>query len=268
MGTPVRWGHEFLVNTTTASHQFQPTITALADCRFVVAWSDSSATGGDLSVNAVRAQMFSGDGTSSGTEFLVNTTTQSHQDAPTITALSDGGYVVAFSDQSATGGDTSSYAVRAQVFDPREAAVNSTGSALGDDFIGTAFADTMQGNAGNDHLVGKQGDDLLDGDAGHDLLFGRLGADTIAGGTGDETVTGNRGTDTFVFPSGGGQDLVTDFQDGNDVLDLTAFGFASFAAAASHFATSGADVVLTSGPNTLLIQNFTLAQLTAADLIL
>lgn len=247
--------------------KYDPAITALADGRFVVAWQDYSAIGDDRSFSAIRAQLFNEDGSASGSEFLVNSTTRNVQYAPTITTLAEGRFVVSWAHQDRVGGQ-STVAIRAQIFDPREAAVSLTGSALGDDFIGTAFADTMQGNAGNDHLVGKQGDDLLDGDAGHDLLIGQLGADTIAGGTGDDTVTGNRGTDTFVFPSGGGQDIVTDFQDGKDVLDLTAFGFASFAAAASHFATSGADVVFTFGLNTLLIQNFTLALLDADDLIL
>ncbi len=40
MGTPVKWGREFLVNTTTQSYQAEPSITALADVRFVVAWDD------------------------------------------------------------------------------------------------------------------------------------------------------------------------------------------------------------------------------------
>lgn len=37
MGTPPVLGSEFLINTTTTNDQFQYTMTALADARFVVA---------------------------------------------------------------------------------------------------------------------------------------------------------------------------------------------------------------------------------------
>src|SRR4051794_11476122 len=100
-------GSEFLVNIATASNQVEPTVTALTDGRFVVAWSDFSQTDGDTSGWAVRAQVFNADGTPSGTEFLVNTATPSYQFEPTITALAGGRFVVAWRDFSKTGGDTS-----------------------------------------------------------------------------------------------------------------------------------------------------------------
>jgi len=40
MTTPSKDGAEFLVNTTTRNSQWEPTVTGLADGRFVVAWSD------------------------------------------------------------------------------------------------------------------------------------------------------------------------------------------------------------------------------------
>lgn len=248
MGTPVRWGREFLVNTTTQSNQYAPSITALADGRFVVTWTDTSQTGGDTSGYAVRAQLFNADGSQSGAEFLVNTTTLNIQLEPTITALADGRFVVAWSDGSQTGGDTSGFAIRAQIFDPREAAVNLTGSALGDDFVGTAFDDTMSGLAGADHLVGKQGNDAQAGDAGDDALEGRWGADTLSGGKGDDALSGGKMQDTFVFATGDGHDILSDFQDGRDVIDLSSFGFAGFHAAANHFAASGRMWSLPSAP--------------------
>jgi hypothetical protein len=113
-------GGEFLVNTTTGNDQSEPAITGLPDGRFVVAWSDSSHTGDDASFNAVRAQVFNIDGTRSGAEFLANTTTPLNQERPAIEALADGRFVVAWNDGSMTGDDTSSSAVRAQIFDPRE----------------------------------------------------------------------------------------------------------------------------------------------------
>ncbi|MDA9464495.1 hypothetical protein [Bradyrhizobium sp. CCBAU 53415] len=121
-------GSEFLVNSTTTGYQLDEAITALSDGRFVVTWTDGSATGGDTSSWAVRAQIFNADGSKSGTEFLVNTTTSSFQYNPAITALNDGQFVVAWTDGSATGGDTSGTAVRAQVF-------NGDGSKSGVEFL-------------------------------------------------------------------------------------------------------------------------------------
>ena len=51
-------------------------------------------------------------------EFLFNTTTQGSQSGATITALPDGGFVIAWQDDSETGGDTSGYAIHAQILDP------------------------------------------------------------------------------------------------------------------------------------------------------
>jgi len=110
-----KFGGEFLVNSTAAGVQIEPTITALTDGRFVVAWTDHSESGGDTSFQAVRAQVFNADGSQSGAEFLVNTTTESVQNEPTITALADGRFVVAWTDHSQSGGDAS-LDVRAQVF--------------------------------------------------------------------------------------------------------------------------------------------------------
>ena len=112
-------GAEFLVNTATASFQLNPTITGLADGRFVVGWTDGTESDGDTSGTSVRAQVFNADGSKSGTDFLVNTTTTSFQQSPTIAALSNGHFVVTWDDGSQTGGDTSGTAVRAQIFDAK-----------------------------------------------------------------------------------------------------------------------------------------------------
>ena len=128
MANPIPSGAEFLVNTTTANFQSQPTITALPDGRFVVSWTDNSASGGDMSSFAVRAQLFNADGSKSGAEFLVNTTTANGQLQPTITGLADGRFVISWTDYSAVGGDTSGTAIRAQVFAAFDAFVTEQSS--------------------------------------------------------------------------------------------------------------------------------------------
>ena len=66
-------------------------------------------------------------------------------------------------------------------------------------------------------------DPVVDGTAGADTLTGGAGADTITGGAGDDTLTGGADADTFVFGAGHGDDTITDFADGEDTIDLTAF---------------------------------------------
>jgi len=121
-------GDEFLVNSTTVGTQQDVTITTLTDGRFVVAWVDGSRAADDTSETSIRAQVFDANGTESGDEFLVNSTTSSVQREPKIEALSDGRFVVVWTDYSETDDDTSGTAVRAQVF-------NADGSPLGDEFV-------------------------------------------------------------------------------------------------------------------------------------
>lgn len=65
------------------------------------------------------------------------------------------------------------------------------------------------GNAGDNRLQGNQGNNILAGGAGRDVLAGGLGNDTLRGGT---------GADVFVFNAG--RDVVSDFQDNIDTIQL------------------------------------------------
>ena len=119
---------EFLVNTTTANTQQQPSVAGLIGGGFVVTWTDWSATGGDTSFSAVRGQQYDSTGTKVSGEFLVNTTTANTQQQPSVVALAGGGFVVTWTDTSATGGDTTGWAVRGQQYD-------STGIKVGGEFL-------------------------------------------------------------------------------------------------------------------------------------
>jgi diaminopimelate epimerase len=111
-------GDDFLVNDTTASDQYAPTVTTLADGRFVVTWDSSNGTDFDI-----RARIFNADGSVAGNDFLVNDTTVNSQLSPTITALADGRFVVTWHSDNGT-----DYDIRGRVF-------NADGSAAGDDFM-------------------------------------------------------------------------------------------------------------------------------------
>ena len=87
MPTPVPWGDEFLVNSTAIGDQYSPTITALSDGRFVVAWDDTSWIGGDTSGFGIRARVFNADGSPAGTDFLAAWRQRSSADRRRLAAL-------------------------------------------------------------------------------------------------------------------------------------------------------------------------------------
>lgn len=100
------------------------------------------------------------------------------------------------------------------------------GDAQGDTFsgidkvVGSNFADGLIADDSGVALDGGAGDDLLVGGAGLDVLDGGVGVDTLEGGRGLDILTGGSGADYFVFNSGDGPDLVTDFQPGVDKIVL------------------------------------------------
>jgi len=79
-------GTEFLVNSTTANHQQQPTITELSDGGFVICWIAP-----DGSSDGIFGQRYDASGAKVGGEFYVSGAIHRDQDSPSITALSDGG---------------------------------------------------------------------------------------------------------------------------------------------------------------------------------
>ncbi|HHS93860.1 MAG TPA: calcium-binding protein, partial [Rhodobacterales bacterium] len=206
-------GSEFLVNTATTNDQSMPEIGALTDGRFVVVWTDDSQSAGGVNDMDIRGQIFNADGTKSGAEFVANTITSGDQNDPEVSGLADGRFVVSWRDKSQSPDDSSQSASRAQIFDPREAAVRLQGTDLGDNWEGTEWGDRMSGGRGadklgggdgNDRLLGGVGNDALDGDAGNDRLIGGVGNDTLDGGAGQDILRGGKGNDTYVV------DLATD----------------------------------------------------------
>jgi len=91
------------------------------------------------------------------------------------------------------------------------------GGAGNDPLFGSSGNDELQGGYGNDYLYGGFGNDILKGGAGYDNLIGGFGADILIGGT---------ETDSFRYDylldsnSVGGVDIIQDFEDGVDVINL------------------------------------------------
>lgn len=112
-------GAEFQVNSYTISYQENPSITALKEDEFVIAWCSSEQDG---SISGIYAQKYNASGDKSGAELQVSSYIYQSQISPLITGLEDGGFVVAWK----RGGSSSGfYAQR----------YNALGSKVGAEFL-------------------------------------------------------------------------------------------------------------------------------------
>ncbi len=117
--------------------------------------------------------------------------------------------------------------------DGQDSLVGGTGA---DELRGGTGSDTIHGNSGQDTLVGGDGIDSLFGGDSNDLIYGNSGSDSVNGGGGndtliggadEDTLTGGLGNDNFVFATpaeiggGGSSDVISDFTQGQDVIDLS-----------------------------------------------
>jgi Ca2+-binding RTX toxin-like protein len=212
-GTAV--GNDFIVNSTTEGDQEEPSVTALADGRFVVMWDSHDSAEGVGNSDCARARIINADGTFDGADFIINTTPGGSQDNPHAVALADGRFVAVW--DSGDGQEVSStFAVRGQVFDPKI-------------FTGTIGDDVWKGGNLADQITGDIGADILSGLGGNDSISGDTGTDTLTGGFGQDLLTGGADHDIFNFDfkaetsKGASRDVITDFQHGVDDIDLRDF---------------------------------------------
>jgi serralysin len=120
----------------------------------------------------------------------------------------------------------------------------------------TASGGVATGGAEDERLLGSTGADSLSGGGGDDFLNDGAGADTLTGGA---------GADVFVFHRDGAMDLITDFQDGVDLIDIGAWGRIYSTSALSITATlTGAEVIY--GDERLIITSSTGTSLTTGTL--
>ncbi|MEX0311276.1 MAG: calcium-binding protein [Tateyamaria sp.] len=163
-----------------------------------------------------------------------------------------------------------------------------------DSIDGVCGNDTIDGDDGNDTLIGGNGrdvlnggndDDLLDGgnqeDAliggmGNDTLIGDKGEDTIAGGDGDDDIDGGQdndemsggaGSDTYRFRNGHGQDTITDFTQGEDVIDLTVLNISELSQLGIQDLGSGVRINTGNG-NYIELTGLSASDLTTDDFLL
>ncbi len=117
--------------------------------------------------------------------------------------------------------------------------------------VGNELNNRITGSDASNWLLGGAGDDVLDGRGGNDVLFGEAGADI------------------FVFAQGTGADVIGDFVAGTDRIDLSAFGFTSFAQVEAVLGENGGTSFLTLGDGDMIVLNgVARASLSAGDFIL
>ncbi|WP_269450353.1 calcium-binding protein, partial [Sphingomonas sp. CCH9-E2] len=117
--------------------------------------------------------------------------------------------------------------------------------------VGNELNNRITGSATSNWLLGGAGNDILNGGAGNDVLFGEAGADT------------------FVFTRGTGGDVIGDFVAGTDRIDLSAFGFTSFAQVEAALGEYGGTAFLTLGNGDMVVLNgVARSALAAGDFIL
>ena len=164
------------------------------------------------------------------------------------------------------GTDTLSY----QTSDTRVVVDLLNGNAL----LGHADGDVISGfenltgSRMPDYLLGSNDANVLSGGRGIDRLEARGGDDTLIGGAQNDNLKGGAGADVFVLNVGDGADLIADWQDGFDRIDLSDFGltFAAIDAVASDLPI-GALFIDLGGGDSFQINNFASADFDSGDVI-
>ncbi len=143
----------------------------------------------------------------------------------------------------------------------------------GDDtLLGGADNDLVRGDDGNDSLRGDAGNDLVNGGADNDSLFGGAGDDTLIGGDGDDFIFGQSGFDRMTGGEGAdvfmadrvSADIVRDFEDGVDMIQLSHLALASTYTITSN--NRGDAVIQVDGSDALVLRNISALDITAADI--
>jgi Ca2+-binding RTX toxin-like protein len=131
-----------------------------------------------------------------------------------------------------------------------------------------APADADHGAAVANSLFGGANRDVLFGFAGADTLNGMGGNDYLDGGKGNDMLTGGAGADRFVFVTGDGNDTITDFTHGSDIIDLHGYGVTDFGALQTLMYQDGANLLIAlDAQNHVTLNGVTIAQLSAGDFV-
>lgn len=125
----------------------------------------------------------------------------------------------------------------------------------------------------NFNLHGNDDGNALIGNSGNNSLLGDAGNDWLRGGRGTDLLTGGEGADVFEFTAHNDKEIVTDFLDGVDTLQLDIGGSNLDISTvqdllAHHTHQNGTNLVISGDGTTMIIRNFDKSDLTIADFTL
>ena len=103
-------GLEFWVNSYTIGRQLRPSVASLSNNKFIITWHSENQDGSGW---GVYGQIFNGDGTKSGLEFLVNANTRDNQAEPSVVSLSNNKFIITWHSENQDG---SGYGIFGQIF--------------------------------------------------------------------------------------------------------------------------------------------------------
>ena len=104
----------------------------------------------------------------------------------------------------------------------------------------------ITGNKLANKITGSEEDDYIDGGASKDTIIGGDGNDTIIGGKGNDSLKGGAGADVFVYASGDGNDIITDYSS-EDKISISS-------GKVSSKKTSGNNVIFTVGSGKISVK--------------
>ena len=105
------------------------------------------------------------------------------------------------------------------------------------DASGRSKAVEIVGNSGGNYILGGTGKDTIDGGKGADILIG---------GKGNDLLTGGNGADVFYFGGADGNDMITDYTAGEDIISVKG---------SVSYSTVGSNAVLQIGTGKVTLQN-------------
>ena len=143
---------------------------------------------------------------------------------------------------------------------------------------GGGSADLLIGGIGSDNLLGGSGNDVIVADVSKALF----GADTLTAGSGTDLLEGGLGSDTFVFARSNGTNHIgdidvdystpsqseivgSDFQVGIDRVDVTDFGFSSFAQISDNLSTIDGNAHFVANGTSIIFHGVTANALSSDD---
>jgi Ca2+-binding RTX toxin-like protein len=205
----VTTGPDILVNVTTANEQQNPSVTALSDGGWVVTWQSNLQDGSGY---GVYQRHYTSSGATVGPDILVNTSTGSDQQNPSVTALPNGGWVVSWMSHLQDG---AGWGIYHRHYTSNGDQILTGGLEIA---TGTAADETLAVQSGSlnagDQLMGGAGTDTLQilSSGTIDLTAPAIlsGFEAVAGSVGNDTVIVNASRfDAFTsFDGGAGTDIL------------------------------------------------------------